>query len=62
MEIKIACNCGQKYIFSVDPENGRLPTSVHCPACGADGTSEANEILAQMFPPPAADEPVQPSG
>jgi len=59
MEIKIACGCGQKYIFSVDPENGQMPVAVTCPVCGADGTEEANQILAQMFPdlplePPAA--------
>jgi hypothetical protein len=51
MEIKITCGCGQKYIFSVDPEDGQMPVSVNCPACGSDGTEEANEILAQMFPP-----------
>jgi len=50
MEIKITCGCGQKYIFEFDPDNGQVPAAVHCPACGADGTNEANEILAQMFP------------
>lgn len=50
MEIKIVCDCGQKYIFSVDPENGQMPVSVNCPACGADGTKEADEILSQIFP------------
>jgi len=50
MEIKITCECGQKYIFSVDPEDGRMPVSVNCPVCGADGTKEANEILGQIFP------------
>lgn len=50
MEIRIVCDCGQKYIFSVDPENGQMPASVNCPVCGADGTEVANEILAQMFP------------
>lgn len=52
MDIKIVCGCGQKYIFEVDPENGLMGTSVNCPACGADGTQEANEILAQIFPEP----------
>ena len=52
MEIKIVCDCGQKYIFSVDPENGQMPVSVNCPVCGADGTKEANEILTQIFPEP----------
>ena len=50
MEIKIKCGCGQKYAFEVNPENGQVPAAVHCPACGADGTQEANDILAQIFP------------
>ena len=58
MEIKINCECGQKYIFSVDPENGQMPVSVNCPVCGADGTKEANEILAQIFP----EQPEEPAG
>jgi hypothetical protein len=58
MEIKITCGCGQKYIFSVDPENGQMPVSVNCPVCGADGTKEANEILAQVFPE-QPDEPAE---
>lgn len=60
MEIKIVCGCGQKYIFSVDPDNGQMPASVNCPACGADGTEEANQILAQMFPERAAEPTVEP--
>ena len=60
MEIKITCECGQKYIFEFDPENGQVPAVVNCPACGADGTQEANGILAQIFPDPPADPP--PSG
>jgi hypothetical protein len=54
MEIKIVCGCGQKYIFEFDPENGQVPASVNCPACGADGTQEANDILTQIFPEPSA--------
>ncbi|MGA2787801.1 MAG: hypothetical protein ABSF60_09770 [Verrucomicrobiota bacterium] len=53
MDVKIVCGCGQKYIFEVDPDNGLMGTSVNCPACGADGTQEASEILAQIFPEPA---------
>ncbi len=56
MDIKIVCGCGQKYIFEVDPDNGLMPAAVNCPACGADGTQEANEILTQIFPD-AVDEP-----
>lgn len=60
MEIKIVCGCGQKYIFSVDPDNGQMPASVNCPACGADGTEEANQILAQMFPERTAEPALEP--
>jgi len=60
MEIKIVCGCGQKYIFSVDPENGQMPASVNCPACGADGTEEANQILAQLYPERAAEPEFEP--
>jgi len=54
MEIKITCGCGQKYIFEVNPVNGQMPVSVQCPVCGADGTQEANDILAQIAPEMAA--------
>jgi hypothetical protein len=56
MEIKITCDCGQKYVFDVEPEGGQMPVPVYCPACGADGTQSANEILAQVLP----GQPVQP--
>jgi hypothetical protein len=61
MEIKITCGCGQKYIFEFDPENGQVPASVNCPACGADGTQEANDILTQVFPESAAESAVEPA-
>lgn len=49
MEIKIDCSCGTRYGFEVEPENGRMPTSVACPGCGADGTSAANtQIQARL--------------
>ena len=59
MEIKIVCGCGQKYIFEVDPDNGHMPVSVNCPVCGADGTKEANDILAQVFPGPSVESAVE---
>jgi hypothetical protein len=61
MDIKIVCGCGQKYIFEVDPENGLMPASVNCPACGADGTQEANEILTQIFPDSVAEPTAAPA-
>jgi hypothetical protein len=56
MPVKVLCSCGQKYAFDVDPVNGRMPVAVACPACGADGTAAANEIIARSLPaqPPAA--------
>ncbi len=54
MELKVVCDCGQKYKFDVEPVNGRMPVKVNCPVCGADGTAAANGILSQAFssPPP----------
>ncbi len=53
MELKVVCNCGQKYKFDVEPAGGRMPFPVNCPVCGADGTSLANTLLAQNVPKPA---------
>src|SRR6266481_5689215 len=50
MEIKIQCGCGTKYKFDVEPVNGRMPIRVQCPSCGADGTTDANQIIAQKIP------------
>jgi hypothetical protein len=53
MELKIICQCGQKYKFDVEPVNGRMPFSVNCPICHADGTPAANTMLAhQLAVPP----------
>ncbi len=61
--VKILCGCGQKYAFDVEPYNGRMPASVQCPICKADGTAAANEILARTLPPApvAAPTPVRAS-
>ena len=59
MEVKVFCQCGSKYKFDVEPVNERMPWPVNCPTCGADGTAQANQIIAQTFaanpavPPPA---------
>jgi hypothetical protein len=58
MEVKVACRCGQKFAFDVEPVNGRMPVPVSCPGCGRDGTPAANEILAQHFPNQAPPIPV----
>ena len=45
--IKILCGCGQKYAFDVDPIGGRIHQAVQCPACGTDGTTAANQLIAR---------------
>jgi hypothetical protein len=53
--VKIGCECGQNYAFEVEPANGRMPSGVTCPRCGADGTAAANDFIAQQFAPAAAE-------
>ena len=48
IELKVHCDCGQKYKFDVEPVNGQMPFSVACPICQADGTAKANALLQQM--------------
>jgi hypothetical protein len=50
-EIKVQCDCGQKFKFDVEPVNGQMPFQVKCPACNVDGTAKAN-LLLQTLPPP----------
>jgi hypothetical protein len=52
--VKIECECGQNYAFDVEPINGRMPSAITCPGCGADGTAAANEFIAQQMAPAAA--------
>lgn len=47
MELKVLCDCGQKYSFDVVPIASQMPFFVNCPSCGKDGTSIANSLLAQ---------------
>jgi hypothetical protein len=49
MEIKIQCDCGQRYKFDVEPVNGHMPFTVNCPICGLDGTAKANGMLQQVL-------------
>src|SRR6478736_391009 len=49
--VKILCACGQKYAFDVEPYHGRMPSTIQCPVCKADGTQAANEIIARSLPP-----------
>jgi hypothetical protein len=48
LELKLQCDCGQKYKFDVAPVNGRMPFTVKCPICGLDGTGKANALLQKM--------------
>jgi len=48
--VKIQCGCGQRYAFDVEPVDGRLPSAVACPVCGADGTAAGNAAIAQSVP------------
>jgi uncharacterized protein YjeT (DUF2065 family) len=45
--IKIQCGCGQRYAFDVEPVQGQMPYAIACPVCGIDGTSAANDSIAQ---------------
>lgn len=45
VEIKVQCDCGQRFKFDVEPVDGRMPFTVNCPICGADGTEKANILL-----------------
>jgi len=49
LSVKIQCGCGQRYIFDVEPDNGHMPTTVACPACGTDGTAAANAAITQAL-------------
>ncbi len=57
MELKVICNCGQKYKFDVEPVNCQMPFVVNCPVCGIDGTHLANAQLSQMPSAPLAAPP-----
>jgi hypothetical protein len=63
MRIKLQCECGQRFAFDVEPVDGRMPSSVECPACGTDKIEAANAFIAQNIEPQTAetrrrDEPV----
>jgi hypothetical protein len=61
IELKVQCDCGQKYKFDVEPVNGQMPFRVNCPICHLDGTAKANQLLQAMPPAPMiAPPPVPP--
>ena len=49
LPIKIHCGCGQKYAFDVEPVDGQMGCGVQCPVCGIDGTTAANQLIAQYL-------------
>jgi hypothetical protein len=50
--LKVQCSCGQKFVFDVEPVNGRMPSALRCPGCGKDATQAANEQIALRAPTP----------
>ena len=52
--VKILCECGQKYAFDVEPIDGCIGQAVHCPVCGNEGTTAANQSIAQHLAASAA--------
>lgn len=49
MELKVVCACGQKFKFDVEPVGGRMPFTVNCPVCQANGTAAANALIAESL-------------
>jgi hypothetical protein len=65
MELKVVCQCGQKFKFDAEPVNGQMPFAVNCPACNADGTAAANALIAAQLaaaPPVAPPPTIAPAG
>jgi hypothetical protein len=53
--VKIECGCGQRYAFDVEPVGHAMARPVYCPVCGADGTTAANQVIANsLIPQPSA--------
>ncbi len=49
MKIKVQCPCETRFEFEVEPVNGRMPMPISCPACGADATALANDLIKQQI-------------
>jgi hypothetical protein len=49
MELKVVCDCGQKFKFDVEPVNGQMPFKMNCPVCNADATHAANAAISQKL-------------
>ncbi len=49
MELVVQCPCGQSFAFQEEPIGGRLRVPVHCPGCGSDRTTTANDYVGRML-------------
>jgi tetratricopeptide (TPR) repeat protein len=58
--VKVFCGCGQKYAFEVQPVDGHMPFPVACPACGRDGTHQANQVIVRLLN--GITQPLSPNG
>jgi PQQ-like domain len=61
MTLKFDCRCGTRIGLDVEPEEGRMPTSLDCPSCGADVTELANGEIAVQRAASTAAAPARPS-
>jgi hypothetical protein len=52
MQIKVQCPCGTRFEFEVEPVHERMPVPINCPACGADATNLANDVIRQRASQP----------
>jgi len=49
MKIVVECSCQVPYEFEIEPVDGKMPGSVFCPTCGADGTEYANSVIQETL-------------
>ncbi|NBV24166.1 MAG: hypothetical protein EBS05_19885, partial [Proteobacteria bacterium] len=59
IETKIACQCGNRFKFGLEPVNGRAPDGLRCPTCNAPVSPACNALLDYLSgkspsPEPAA--------
>ena len=57
MELKVVCDCGQKFKFDVEPVNGQMPFKINCPVCNADATKAADAAIAEQLAQQSAASP-----
>jgi len=60
-ELKVQCDCGQKFKFDVEPVNNQMPFTVACPVCARDGTEKANLLLRAQAGAAPAPMPISPA-